>query len=453
MPGKATAKIISYNSNMVDICASAARISTTQGNAINIFDEAKNKSNNMELIEKVLKSGHKSVLEHAIFSIAFNEVSVFVEQYIIECRLASFTVKSRRYVDYSNQGYYIPPSLNEEDKTIYCSYMKYLFDGYSQLIELGVPKEDARFLLPYSFCSNFYCTINARELVLLISSIVGGRGQVFPELVDLANQLILQINDLFPAMLSSLPNTYNRATAYTTINNNKSCSNAELRFLHPEELGKIQVLQAPLNPLSVLEFAHSISNSEPSEKFDISTILSSIRPRELEQIFYTFSISSLSLACLTHLVRHRMQSIIIPPFTHVQSKSFVLPNSISENAEAWRMYKNVTERAVELRHEHQNIECLAAYEYYYMLSGNVLNVMTTMNARELQHFMMLRSCNRAQWEIRAISLNMLAALRDHFPLLFSHYGPSCVMQGRCPEGKLSCGKINQVKDAFAHMEW
>jgi thymidylate synthase ThyX len=34
-----------------------------------------------------------------------------VEQYFIERRLASFTVKSRRYVDFSGLGYHIPPRV------------------------------------------------------------------------------------------------------------------------------------------------------------------------------------------------------------------------------------------------------------------------------------------------------------------------------------------------------
>ena len=33
---------------------------------------------------------------------AFENVSVFCEQFIIEFRLASFTVKSRRYVDFAD---------------------------------------------------------------------------------------------------------------------------------------------------------------------------------------------------------------------------------------------------------------------------------------------------------------------------------------------------------------
>ena len=452
MPRHAMAKIISFNAEMIDICASAARISTTEGNALDIFCDAHKKNNNMDLIGKVLKSGHNSLLEHAVFCIAFNEVSVFVEQYIIESRLASFTVKSRRYVNYSNQGYYIPPELNKENADKYQRYMQILFDGYAQLIELGVPKEDARFLLPYSFCSNMYCTINARELLQLLSSILYGRGSRFPELVDIAKQLISQINELFPVMLNHLVEK-KVATDLQHTNRLKTNERHELvRFLTPTELGNIEIIQAPLKPLDLLSFAYSISHPCASSEFDIISILSDSRPRELEQLNYTFSISPITLAGLTHLVRHRMQSIIIPPLTQAHSHLFVLPESISNSAAALGIYQRIIEKAAIYRAEYEKNEQLAEYQYYYTLSGNVIDVMTTMNARELQHFMMLRSCNRAQWEIRTISMNMLFALQNHFPALFSHYGPSCVMQNHCPEGELSCGQINQVRKAFSRLE-
>ena len=91
------AEIISYNIHCNEVCASAARISTTQGDANEIFEKAKENPKNLDLIRKVLNSGHKSFLEHAVLTIAFWNISAFVEQYFIECRLASFTVKSRRF--------------------------------------------------------------------------------------------------------------------------------------------------------------------------------------------------------------------------------------------------------------------------------------------------------------------------------------------------------------------
>ena len=148
MKQKPQVKIISCNRNGMEVCASAARISTTQGDALEIFEKARGNPKNADLIRKVLKSGHKSLIEHAVFTLAFWNVSAFVEQYWIEYRLASFTVKSRRYVDFSNFGYYIPPELEGGGLEDYCRCMDLLFSSYKALLELGVPKEDARFVLP-----------------------------------------------------------------------------------------------------------------------------------------------------------------------------------------------------------------------------------------------------------------------------------------------------------------
>ena len=98
------AAIISWNGKNEEVCASAARISTTPGNALEIFGAAQDNPQNRPLIGKVLQSGHKSVIEHAVFTLALRDVSVYVEQFLIECRLASFTVKSRRYVDFGSLG-------------------------------------------------------------------------------------------------------------------------------------------------------------------------------------------------------------------------------------------------------------------------------------------------------------------------------------------------------------
>ena len=93
-------------------------------------------------------------------------------------------------------------------------------------------------------------------------------------------------------------------------------------------------------------------------------------------------------------------------------------------------------------------DMLKKYGYYFALSGNVMDIMTTMNARELMLFIRLRTCNRAQWEIRGIATDMLKLLRKSFPELFEYYGPTCVLSGICPEGRLSCGRQAEVKKIF-----
>lgn len=442
MTRNSVAKIISWNVDNEAVCASAAKMSTTKGNANEIFEKSRNNPQNTDLIKKVLRSGHKSVIEHAVFSIAFWDVSAFVEQFLIECRLASFTVKSRRYVDFSSLGYIIPSDLCGESLMHFREYMDLLFGGYKVLLEMGIPKEDARFLLPYSFCSNFYCTLNARELANLISSIKYGRGKNIPELQNLAQQLIEQISDIFPALLPEFDCESN-----TTCDNNDTiwfASNKSIEHIESNEIGSVKLIQAPVQPLEILKFASSASHPHSDRKFDIEKIITSARPRELEHLTYTFAISNMTLSGITHLVRHRMQSIIIPPIECVDHSRCIIPETVQQNPKAKECYVRILTEANEKLAQIPCDDTLQKYGYYFALSGNVMDVMTTMNARELMLFIRLRSCSRAQWEIRNVATSMLSLLRKNFPALFDHYGPSCVLTGVCPEGRMSCGMKDEM---------
>ena len=73
-------KIIGYTNEPDRITASGARISTTMGDSLAIFENATNTEKNQELVKKVLKSGHKSLIEHINFNLAFINVSAYVEQ-------------------------------------------------------------------------------------------------------------------------------------------------------------------------------------------------------------------------------------------------------------------------------------------------------------------------------------------------------------------------------------
>jgi thymidylate synthase (FAD) len=77
---------------------------------------------------------------------------------------------------------------------------------------------------------------------------------------------------------------------------------------------------------------------------------------------------------------------------------------------------------------------------YVLPNACTTNITVTMNARELWHFFELRCCNRAQWELRAVADEMLRLAREASPLIFSKAGPPCVSRGRCPEGKMTCGR-------------
>ena len=439
------AKIVSWSTGGVEVCASAARISTTQGDALELFEKAQNNPNNLDLIGKVIRSGHRSVMEHAVFSIALQNVSVFVEQYFIECRLASFTVKSRRYVDFSGQGCYIPPELEGEALRRYRLYMDNLFDAYRKLLEAEIPKEDARFVLPYAFCSNFYCTLNARELVELIRSIRYGRGRNIPELQTIAGQLTEQLKTLFPCLVPEL----DRPNGAEPKETSAPPSGGEPVWVEAAQAGAVEMLAAPADAGKLLVLARHAAHPRTEQPLSLETLIASTRPRELEQLSYTFAIRDISLAGVTHLVRHRMQSVIVPPIQDVDHSRFILPETIRQNPAALAVYQSALTEASHMAGELCQDPALRPYSYYFAVAGNLMDVMTTLNARELKLIIRLRTCTRAQWEIRHIALGMLRRLRDHDPELFRRFGPSCYLTGECPEGRFSCGRQEEMKAFFS----
>lgn len=431
------ARIIVENRESARVAASAARISTTRGSAIELFIAERDADKDLRLIKKVLASGHKSLMEHQNYTIAFDGVSVLVEQFIIEHRLAAYTVKSRRYVDYSGAGYVVPEELEGDSLAAYRSGMDKLFQIYEELSALGVPKEDARFVLPYAFRSNFYMTANARELMRLIEEMRGGRGAFREEIRALGRRLAEQFERLYPGLLSA------EAKAF------KPCRPSPI----PETLargapaaGRGELISATREPAAAIENAMAFSgrfareNGEYLTERNLLALISDSRPRELEFVAATFMIKDISLACLTHFTRHRMQSLLAPDVTSALSRGdYVMPESVSQNPRAREIYESAFESDYALAHALRG--ALRPQSMAYLaLSGHVIDITLSMNARELLHFMKLRTCARAQWEIRGVARDMLEKLREYCDKIFWAYGPSCMVDGRCPEGKLSCGK-------------
>ena len=364
MDKRSEVKLVSYNIKNMEVSASAARISTTSGNAIDIFEKAYKNEKNQELIQKVLSSGHKSIMEHVVFTMALKDVSAFVEQFFIECRLASFTVKSRRYVDFSKLGYYIPSDLEGENRTHYCRYMDNLFSAYKILLENGVPKEDARFLLPYSFNSNFYCTLNARELTHIIYEIKYGRGKKIPELQDVANQILEQVGTIFPCMNFEMEDISNESRIEQSSNKIIKVKDS-LTFIEPEKVGMVSLINEPSDPVRILNMAHCLNCSDVNGSVEFSKYLKSRRPRELEQLSYSFMISNITLSGITHIVRHRMQSIIIPSIQGVEHSKYIIPGKIKNDYRLFDIYRNTLEISNKMVKQMEQNEKLRHYSYYY----------------------------------------------------------------------------------------
>ncbi|MBO5066247.1 MAG: FAD-dependent thymidylate synthase [Clostridia bacterium] len=438
------------------IPAASGRISTQPGTALEILDLSKDPQKNANLISKVTRSGHNSTVEHTVFNLAFQNVSVLVEQFVIEFRLASFTVKSRRYVDFAKLGYYVPHFTSKAIHDKYMAHMNYLYKEYEYLIEKGIPKEDARFLLPYSLYSNFYCTLNAREMLNMLYAMIYGRGSEFAEIHTLGESLLEQARRLTPGIFTDFENR--RPTVQDTPKFNykpnaeyiKNQDAVELLSYTPDAAKAIARAALIENcNLPTMQIEEIIDNNDECAKI-IKAVISSKRQRALEAATFTFRINNVSLSCLTHFARHRMQSIGIPSLTLTDRARHILPATIEKYPDLKERYCDAFVKTNELYNELKKAGVSEELLAYIQLSGNTVDIVTTINGRELLLFMKLRSCNRAQWEIRDFAIDMLKKLRAADSTVFNFYGPSCYVS-KCPEGPLTCGKAAEVIEAIKNL--
>ena len=438
------------------IPAASGRISTQPGTALEILELSKDAQKNANLISKVTRSGHNSTVEHTVFNLAFQNVSVLVEQFVIEFRLASFTVKSRRYVDFAKLGYYVPHFESKAIHDKYMAHMDYLYKEYEAFIEAGVPKEDARFLLPYSLYSNFYCTLNAREMINMLYAMIYGRGADFAEIKALGESLLEQARRLTPGIFTDFENRRPTVQDVPKFNYKpdldliKDEAPVELLSYTPNAskvIARAALIESCNLPTAQIE---KITDNENECASIIKTVINSKRQRPLEAATFTFRINNVSLSCLTHFARHRIQSIGIPSLTLTDRRRHILPETIATKPALKERYCDAFTKTADLYDELKKNGISDELLAYLQLSGNTVDIVTTINGRELLLFMKLRSCNRAQWEIRDFAIDMLKKLREADKTVFNFYGPSCYVS-KCPEGPLTCGKATEVIETIKNL--
>ena len=77
-------------------------------------------------------------------------------------------------------------------------------------------------------------------------------------------------------------------------------------------------------------------------------------------------------------------------------------------------------------------------------------MLVTFFPMHVMHFFRLRCCNRAQEEIRELAWMMREEVMKVAPAIFDgRSGPACLVDGKCSEGKMSCG-VPYTKENIPH---
>lgn len=165
-------QLLTYTPDPERIIAAAARLSTSKVSASELR-ERMTPEQIARLLDHVIASGHLSTLEHASFTFAIDGISRAASHQLVRHRLASYTQQSQRYVSFKSfaEVHYVTPAtvMAKGFQGRFDEMVRATHDLYRQMIEAGVPAEDARFILPNAIETRLVMTMNARELVHVCS--------------------------------------------------------------------------------------------------------------------------------------------------------------------------------------------------------------------------------------------------------------------------------------------
>ena len=195
----------------------------------------------------------------------------------------------------------------------------------------------------------------------------------------------------------------------------------------------------------------------------------------IEHVSFTFAIEGVSRSLLAQITRHRIASYSVQSqrYVRLDDFQFVIPPEIEADPASKELFLKAMKQqgeeylalAASLQEKHtraliaqgldeksaaKKAEKMANEDARFVLPNACeTKMVVTMNARSLKNFFSLRCCNRAQWEIRALAEAMFRLVYPIAPALFSSAGPSCVACGHCTEGKMTCGKMEEVQAKYA----
>lgn len=228
------------------------------------------------------------------------------------------------------------------------------------------------------------------------------------------------------------------------------------------------------SPVGIEQIENNLEQ-ESTEKF-LEMLVDLGHESPIEHINFTFGIEGVSRTLTHQLVRHRIASYSQQSQRYVKLEQFeyIIPPAIEKDEEAKKLFIEAMKKDQEYydkiadilfnryfdkhikdglseKEAKQKAEKEAIEDARYVFPNACeTKIVLTMNARSLMNFFRLRTCERAQWEIRELAIKMLKNVKEVYPNLFKNAGPAC-LKGPCPEGIMTCGNIVKVREMFREL--
>ncbi len=244
--------LITYTPDPDKVVASAARLCYSDKKIEDLL-EGMTKEKADSLVSMLADMGHESPFEHVSFTFGIEEISRVLSHQLVRHRLSSYSQRSQRYVNDSNNGYFTPKAIKRDllAKEQYDDFIKQAFENYDSVTKslmedlledlakdkypeffkehekrskssnyaysefldefkenfpkdynrlLKIAQEDARYVLPNACHTSMIVTMNARTLLNFFSLRCCRRAQ--DEINELAWEMLKKVKEVAPRIFS-----------------------------------------------------------------------------------------------------------------------------------------------------------------------------------------------------------------------------------------------------------
>lgn len=191
-------KLLAYTQNADAICAAAGNSCYSERPSYEIVEDI----NSEKVLSRIVGMGHHSVIEHAVFTFSVEGVSRALTHQLVRHRVASYSQQSQRYVSMKVPSFVTPHTVQDDPEAlkVFEDTMAEIWAAYGKLESMGIPAEDARYLLPNGCTTNITITMNARELLHFFSLRCCNRAQW--EIREMADRMLELCREVSPVIFS-----------------------------------------------------------------------------------------------------------------------------------------------------------------------------------------------------------------------------------------------------------
>lgn len=399
----------------------------------------------------VVGYGHGSVAEHAVVHLSIEDISILAAKELEDCRLASYTEKSTRYVEFDQDSFHIPFFPNDELKEQYVEQCRDSINTYKRLlpklrasIKEKHPQPEGwnkakydnavkckafdmlRGLLPVSTLTSLGVTINARSLEHTLAKLYSyfcqykGWGDGF-EFHNLAKAIHEASATVVPTLIKYAGQNDSLGSRQEDVINALECVGVNHLLQNSFQMSEVSLLSTPepggdllVDAIAYERLHQPLNNSDELSVLTINDMRVIIEAytrnrsehdgvgRAFELIGpFVFEVTC-DYGAYRDIQRHRMST---------QFKQLLIPHNgfeclIDKDDEEIRSeYMRICEQAEKVYDEISGVLCSVTSQYVLPLATRI-NTHVSMNLRELIHFIELRSKKEGHISYRRIAQDM-----------------------------------------------